>query len=133
MKQGSLNPFFVGDVRTVWMIESGADTCMKLDSDILFSDSFGDEWIAPAGLIFDGASIPRLFWPIIGSPFTGDYRRAAVLHDAAYKNGWHFRDEADLMFYEAMRADGLRPAKALIMYWAVRLFGWFAWKKKGER
>jgi hypothetical protein len=32
----------------------------------------------------DGTSIPQMFWWVIGSPYTGDYRRAAVLHDAAY-------------------------------------------------
>lgn len=41
-------------------------------------------WV-PAGWPFDGASIPRLFWRVVGPPLRATYRRGALLHDAAYK------------------------------------------------
>jgi len=42
-------------------------------------------WTAPRGMITDGASIPRLFWRVIGHPFETDLIYWAILHDAAYK------------------------------------------------
>ena len=37
------------------------------------------------GLHTDGASIPRVFWRLIGSPLMGKYRRACIFHDAGYE------------------------------------------------
>ena len=43
-------------------------------------------YVAPAtGWPFDGASIPRLLWRVVGPPLRGMYRRGAVIHDPAYK------------------------------------------------
>jgi Protein of unknown function (DUF1353) len=35
----------------------------------------------PAGAIVGGASIPQVFWSIIGGPFEDKYREASVIHD----------------------------------------------------
>ena len=77
----------------------------------------------PAGFITDGASIPRLLWPLF-SP-TGKHMRAAVLHDYLYAQGASklTRKAADQAFYDAMRASGVTPIRAKLMYWAVRVFG----------
>jgi len=43
-------------------------------------------YVAPAtGWFFDGASIPRLLWRVVGPPLRGTYRRGALIHDPAYK------------------------------------------------
>ncbi len=34
---------------------------------------------------WDGASVPRFFWRLIGSPFRGRYRWPSIFHDAGYK------------------------------------------------
>jgi hypothetical protein len=81
------------------------------------------------GFTFDGASIPRLFWSLIGSPFTGHYTRAACLHDALYVSEMVSRSEADKMLYKAMITDGTRRTKAMVMYLAVRACGWYTWSK----
>jgi len=44
------------------------------------SVSFGDI-TCPKTYITDGASIPRWLQPIVGSPWSGKYPRAAVIHD----------------------------------------------------
>ena len=51
---------------------------MILLEDVSFT-SKGKIWTAPAGSVIDGASIPRFFWRVIGSPFIGYYRRASVV------------------------------------------------------
>lgn len=42
-------------------------------------------WVPGGEWDFDGASIPRLFWRLVGPPLRGTYRRGALLHDACYK------------------------------------------------
>src|SRR5687767_15087853 len=53
---------------------------MKLTQPFGYIDSKGQLWQVPAGTETDGASIPRIFW-VTHPPFTGKYRRAAVIHD----------------------------------------------------
>ena len=92
-----------------------------------------DVIIVPAGFITDFASIPWLFWAFL--PAWGKYGKAAVIHDYLYQLHRLFgitlktRKEADDIFYEAMLVSGTKPWKAKVMYWAVRLFGWAAWRK----
>jgi hypothetical protein len=81
------------------------------------------EWTAPAGTILDGASIPRAFWPLIGTPFRGRYRYASVIHDyhcVAHARRW---ERVHTMFYYACRASGTTEAQAKILYYAVYWFG----------
>ena len=92
----------------------------------------------PEGFITDFASIPWLFWTFL--PYWGKYGKAAVVHDYLYQT--HVfdtseftcdvldRKRADDIFYEAMLVGGTKPWKAKIMYKAVRLFGWLAWRKR---
>ena len=68
----------------------------------------------------------------VGAAFNGDYLRAAVLHDAAYTYQARPRDEADAMFYEAMREDGTSGIRAYVMWAAVRVFGWVPWRQKHD-
>jgi hypothetical protein len=49
--------------------------------DITYTAKDGEIWFAPKGYKTDGASIPPIFWPIIGFPFTGYYVSAAIIHD----------------------------------------------------
>src|SRR5688572_20846801 len=46
-----------------------------------FDDANGLRWMAGKGDVTDGASIPRLFQPIVGGAFNESYIRAAVIHD----------------------------------------------------
>lgn len=73
--------FFVGDVVTKWLRHEGDDRLMQLRENFTFVESPDFMWTAPAGFIFDGATIPRALWTVFGDPFIGDYRRAAVIHD----------------------------------------------------
>jgi hypothetical protein len=58
---------------------------MILVTELRYTDPKGEVWVAPAGSVTDGASIPRYLWSLMGGPFEGQYRNASVLHDAAYE------------------------------------------------
>src|ERR1700730_10675412 len=96
---------------------------MTLLNEFRYTDPQGVVWVAPAGYVVDGASIPRYLWSIMGGPFEGKYRNASVLHDVAY--GDHNRpwQDCDRMFYYAMRCSGVSGAEAKTMFYALYRFG----------
>lgn len=83
-------------------------------------------WI-PAGYIFDGASIPRIFWTIIGSPFEPDYWAAALAHDWLYLTHFVDRKTADEVIYQLLKQSGVGTIKAHIIWAAVRSCAAWAW------
>ena len=103
-------------------------------------DSIESELIitVPVGFVTDFASIPWIFWTFL--PAWGRYGKAAVVHDYLYQqhathlceNRWFVfsRKNADNIFYEAMLVSGTRHWKARVMWLAVRLFAWLAWRRK---
>ena len=96
---------------------------MTLLSDLRYTDPQGVIWIAPAGSVVDGASIPRSLWSLMGGPFEGKYRNASVLHDVAYDQKNRTHEVCDQMFYNAMRCSGVSAVEAGTMYYALRKFG----------
>lgn len=96
---------------------------VKLLSGLAYTDPRAMLWSAPAGFTSNGASIPSVFWSMIGSPLSGRYRDAAIIHDyycVTKERGWKETHEA---FYHAMRARGVGETQAKIMYGAVYRFG----------
>jgi len=112
--------YFSGPVETRW--ENDGET-MVLLSELRYTDPYGEVWVAPAGAKVNGASIPRVFWSIIGAPFDGKYRNASVLHDVAYEQQSRPWEDCDRMFYNAMRCSGVGAMKAKTMYYALRRHG----------
>jgi Protein of unknown function (DUF1353) len=111
---------FEGKVKTEWI---EANRKMQLLEDFSFVDSKGTKWPAPKGSIVDGASIPQVLWSVVGSPYTGEYRNASVVHDVACVTRDHSWQDVHRMFYEACRAGGVGEQKAKLMYSAVYHFG----------
>ncbi len=83
----------------------------------------------PIGFVTDGASIPKIFWSIVGSPFTGLYSEAALIHDYLYCKQKTTRGYADSVFLEAMKELGVSWWKRRAMWTAVRVGGWAPWNK----
>ena len=83
----------------------------------------GTVWEAPSGSLVNGASIPRVLWTLVGSPFTGDYVYASIVHDVACEARTRPWRDTHYMFYLACLAGGTRPGRAKLMYLAVRNFG----------
>lgn len=82
---------------------------------------------APAGFVFDGASIPAILFLRDIFPHGGRKMFAACLHDWLYRTKSGTREEADAVFYRAMRANGVGKIQAEVLYRGVRLGGWWAW------
>jgi hypothetical protein len=99
-------------------IELVADYCFAVDGKLY--------WV-PAGYEINGASIPRLFWSIIGSPFDPEKIPAAFAHDALYLTHAFTRSEADEVLFQLLLQAGSRLRTARTMWAAVRMFAGFAW------
>lgn len=95
----------------------------ELVNDYVYVRSTGGAWPVAAGATVDGASIPRLLWPLIGGPFEGKYRNASIIHDFYCANEERPWRATHRMFYEAMRCAGVGTAQAKIMYYSVYRFG----------
>ncbi len=118
------NGLFSGNPKTEWLSDKGSDRDMRVLEAFWYIDPAGRRWDAPAGTIINGASIPRTLWSTVGSPYTGDYRRAALVHDAAVGKEGMVRADADTMFYFACLAGGCSLVQAKMLYAGVRIGAW---------
>ena len=98
----------------------------------------GPEFVrVDVGFITDFASVPRPLWSIW--PPTGQYGKAAVIHDALYLLPYvqHVgggmrrvnRGEADHIFLEGMEVLGVSWFTRRNLYQGVRALGWHPWKQ----
>lgn len=111
------------------------DGCQwRVMSAFAYKPKVGPAVLVPAGFITDFASVPRVFWRLIGPP-TGygaraAYGKAAVLHDFLYTHpGPRDRKACDAFFLEAMTAAGVSPLRRHLMWAAVRIGGWAPWNR----
>lgn len=105
-----------------------SDRDMELLEDFVFTDPKGTPWVAPKGSKINGASIPSSLWSTVGSPYTGAYRRASIVHDVACVNAINDaeRAKADLMFYDACITGGCSKFQANTLYMGVRVGAWWS-------
>ena len=96
---------------------------MTLVEPFAYVDPRRSRWSAPVGAVVNGASIPRVFWSLIGGPFSGEFRDASVVHDVACETRDRPWRAVHRMFYEACRCGGVGAVKAKTMYYAVFHFG----------
>ena len=116
---------FSGEPQALWLTEDGTeDRRMRLLENFWFRDPVGKKWEASKDAVVDGASIPRALWTLLGSPYTGDYRRASIVHDIACDEAGSNaakRRAADRMFYHACRVGGCSIWQATLLYIGVRI------------
>ena len=105
-------------------------TCWILHEPFVFRcESNGHERVftAPANFVTDFASIP---WGLRAiAPRWGAYGWAAVIHDFLYWEQSIQQQDADEVFLEAMRTSGVPAWRRKLFYYAVHIFGCYAWKK----
>lgn len=116
---------FTGVVVTEWSPGGGdEDRQMVLhpDTTLAYTRPNGERIAADVGLVFDGASIPPLAWPLVGSPFTGKARLPAVIHDTLCSRKDRPWPEVHRVMYEAMRCRGMW-FRGPILYRILMAFG----------
>ncbi len=111
---------FIGEIITKFSQDGSYLTLLK---DFSFIDKAGKRWTANQSLATDGASIPKIFWSVFGSPLRGKYVKAAVIHDQYCVTRIEPWESVHKMFHEALLAAGVDKIKAKIMYAAVYLGG----------
>lgn len=126
------NDKFVGNVKVLWNEGGDNERDMTLLEPFQYIDPRGKTWEAPSGAIINGASIPPIFWQIIGPPFVGNYRRASVLHDYHCEIRTEPWRDVHQMFLEASLASGVEIIKAKLMYLAI-MTGGPRWEKDKVR
>lgn len=98
-----------------------------LETFIYDSDVVAQRIIIPAGFVTDFASVPRV--PIAYLLFGGRANSAATVHDWLYTTGMFPKRQCDAVFYEAMRASGVRLDIAWWMWLGVAWGGGRAWRE----
>jgi hypothetical protein len=102
-----------------------------LAQELTFVDRQERFWIAPEGILTDGASIPPAFVKVVGQPNNPAFAKAAAIHDSYCGVGnegtpyFHTRPWRDThrMFYEALRVGGTPEKTAKTMFAAVYMGG----------
>lgn len=97
-----------------------------------YTDSKGIDWDVPAGYLSNGASIPASLWAILGGPFSGPYRDAAVIHDYYCETQDRPWKDVHEMFLEAAVSRGTDVSLAKTMYAGI-LFGGPRWGDQQSR
>lgn len=105
---------------------------LRLLEDFSYGSDSGILYTVKAGFIFDGASIPRFFWRVIGHPFSSKYIRSALIHDILYMTEATTRKVADDLFKEMLQHDRVSNWKIPLMYNAVRVGGASVWDAHKE-
>lgn len=100
----------------------------KVVRDFEYVSGDGESTVVRAGRFIDGASVPRILWPFVGSPF-GPLAMTGAIHDEKYRCG-HNRGIADYTFSAVAReTPAVRPYQRRLAVIGLRLFGWYTWRK----
>lgn len=128
----SKTPRFVGTPQVEALLDGET---FSIVAELSFVDSKGVTWTVPKGTQVTGASIPRIAWSAIGSPFEGKSRIPVVLHDYFTTQRTHSYAEVNQMFYEALIVSGVNQLQAKVLYVAAQQFGprWEILSVSGER
>lgn len=93
-----------------------------------------------AGFVFDWATVPRVLWALYPPSGTASkqYGIAALWHDWVYVHQQIAgcdctREDADALFREIMLYVGVSPFQSALLYAAVRVGGWYGWRRNKSR
>ena len=108
----------------------GEDRVYRLMRDYLVQLPYCGRWLlVKEGFVFDGASIPRWLWSIIGNPFDPNWCAAALIHDALYSAELLDRHACDKELFHAMRRTSkIGHSKARTFFIACDNFGGWTWR-----
>ena len=123
--------FYSRDVKVAWRNHPSRFEVTE-PYDVLWVDSEGvtlAKFTVEAGLLTDGPSIPKRLRSIV--PWYGHHFQPAVTHDDCYKHHHGLtRAQADLLFLDGMKDEGVPLLRRRVIYHAVSLFGGFSWRSE---
>jgi hypothetical protein len=96
---------------------------MSVIDDFAYTDGYKRNLDATPGFLTDGASIPQALWSVVGSPFTGKYIGAAVVHDVGCTSRKYSWQVTHRLFYDAMLDSKVSEKHAKLLYYGVLIGG----------
>ena len=99
-----------------------------LERDFHYKDDLIDITIAKNS-VWDGASIPKIFWFTTVSTYSPSFIKASLVHDYLYKTGLYDKKTADKVFYKILLECGVGKYTAWKMYKAVQVGGILPYRK----
>lgn len=121
----------VAEAPNLLYIPVPAADCVELAVDYRFDVAGLTIWI-PMGFRWNGASIPRYLWGIVGGRYEPDRLLATLEHDWIYLFHCVERQHADTLFHRRLKEANVEAWKRLAMYQAVRAVGWRHWHTSNE-
>jgi len=124
-------PFFANNDLITRRIDTKEGINLQLAREVVYYLDGLRKIIVEEGFESDLASIPKFLWPLF--PPTGQYDKAAVIHDYLYRggvifmNGYTYRPskvECDRIFLEAMKILKVSFWRRRSMYYGVLVFGY---------
>ena len=102
-------PQFEGRVVLEVLDSVELDHKLRLLEEFSFRDENGRLWLAPAGAVIDGTSLPRMLRSAPDLPPETQFRRASVVHDYYSSTRQETWREVRRMLYGASLHEGLSP------------------------
>ena len=102
------------------MVRLGFPKSLKIEERI------GNSW--------DGASIPKQFWWLIGYPLDVEFRWPSFWHDRLCESACTYRERfvADSVFLHLLLQSKVTKVKCLLMWLACRIYAIFIWKPQDK-
>lgn len=87
----------------------------------------------PKGYVFDGASIPKSFWTVLGiHPASPRIVSGAAFHDYVFTPLIMTRKEADQLLVDILKAHKMPPLKRFLVRTGLFLGGWVVYYFTGK-
>jgi hypothetical protein len=115
---------FNGDI----ILEEIKNGFWKLQDDFSYENDYIKVTVK-SDFITDGASIPKMFWSVIGNPLSDYLLKPSIIHDGLYTLMQLPRAACDDLLKEMLLFNGVSRVKVLLIYYTVRLLGGSHWKK----
>ena len=108
-------------------------SCCHLHDELM--DMVALDWAETDGESYDGASIPRLAWSIVGHPLQQEFRWPSYWHDrlCEHSRTWSERRMADAILLCLLEKERVGHLRRTAMWLAVRLYAWFVWSWRRRR
>jgi hypothetical protein len=91
-----------------------------------------DEYTIKSDFWWNGASIPRAAWSIVGHPWADTVYFGALVHDMLYGVQLYNQRKCDEIFYEINRMSDMGWLQAQSMDKALMTCGWWAYSRTDE-